>query len=133
MAKNLAEVVQQCGWEVDVVMPVPLSPKRKKERGYNQAGLLAQPLAWDLGMEYQRRGLRRVRDTVSQIDLSRQERRTNVAGAFLADEKHVGGKRILLVDDVMTTGSTVNAAAQALVDAGTDEVFVVTLARAGKF
>jgi competence protein ComFC len=118
------------GWSVDLVSPVPLSPGRMKERGYNQSGLLAQPLAMSLGICYDRRALKRVRETQSQVGLTAAERQINVNSAFWADAGKVQGKRVLVIDDVMTTGATLNACAQALKSAGAEKVYGLTLARA---
>ncbi|MGH2371189.1 MAG: ComF family protein, partial [Chloroflexota bacterium] len=93
-----------------LVLPVPLHSERERERGYNQASLLARPLADLLGLPYEPRLLRRVRPTASQVGLSRRQRRQNVRGAFGA-EAGVAGRDILLVDDVTTTGSTLGSAA----------------------
>lgn len=131
MAKNLIDVVIGNQWEVDCVASIPLGKKRLKERGYNQAGLLARPLAWELGVDYKPKSFRRIRETQSQVNLNRGERIENVTGAFWADTKIIRGKQVLMVDDVMTTGATVNAASKAAVEAGAAKVYVVTLARAG--
>ncbi|MGH2351579.1 MAG: ComF family protein, partial [Chloroflexota bacterium] len=96
--------------------------------GYNQASLLARPLADLLGLPYEPRLLRRVRPTASQVGLSRRQRRQNVRGAFGA-EAGVAGRDILLVDDVTTTGSTLGSAAEACRAAGAARVYAVTLGR----
>ncbi len=128
-AKWLARLVDQAGWVVDLVMPVPLSEQRFRQRGYNQSSLIARPLAFQLGIAYNPYGLRRILDTPSQVGLSAEARRRNVAKAFLAEGTIVKGKSVLLVDDVMTTGSTLNACADALVFAGAVEVYAVTIGR----
>ncbi|RME90669.1 MAG: ComF family protein [Anaerolineae bacterium] len=117
-------------WPVDLVIPVPLSERRYKERGYNQAELIARSLALARGWECRPETLVRARDTLSQVGLSAKERRENVRGAFRADEAHVRGRSVLLVDDVATTGATLSACAQALLDGGATEVYALTLARA---
>ena len=116
--------------DVDLIVPVALGPKRLKERGYNQANLLASPCAIRLGVECNQRALRRIRETRSQVGLSIVQRQNNVSGAFIADSKEVGGKRVLLIDDVLTTGATLNACAEALKQAGAVQIFSLTLARA---
>jgi ComF family protein len=113
--------------EHDVMIPVPLHPRRLREREFNQAALIAlalEPRHLDL------HSLVRVRDTRSQASLAPADRRANVRGAFRADPRRISGRRILLVDDVMTTGSTADACAEALFDAGAATVGVLTVARA---
>ncbi|NOY97766.1 MAG: ComF family protein [Chloroflexi bacterium] len=117
-------------WPVDAVIPVPLGKKRFRERGYNQVGLIAHPLALALGWNYAPRALTRVRETASQVGLSAGERRENVRGAFAADVRRVRDRRVLVMDDVATTGATLAACAQALLDGGAREVFALTVARA---
>lgn len=128
-SKELIELVQTENWIVDMVIPVPLSPFRVKSRGYNQSALLAYPLAMRLSFKYRPFGMRRTRNTRSQVELSAEERRMNVRGAFQAVPEIVGGKRILLVDDVTTTGSTIEECARALKAAGASSVYCLTLAR----
>jgi competence protein ComFC len=129
LSKHLIELYNDVGWEIDLVIPVPLSRARFKKRGYNQAGLLALPLAYALGKPYQSTALERVRDTASQVQLDAHERRKNVENAFRAQSKWVNGKSILVIDDVTTTGSTIGACARALSEAGASAVFGMTLAR----
>ena len=113
-----------------LVVPVPLSPERLAERGYNQAMLLARAYAELRGLRWTQHGARRVRHTASQVGLSAHQRRLNVAGAFEADRRVVAGKPMILVDDVCTTGATLGACAAALLAAGATEVWGLTLARA---
>lgn len=113
----------------DLVVPVPLHWRRRLWRGFNQSELLARPLARRLGIEV-RNVLRRTRHTATQASLIPSERRINVSGAFaLKDPAAVRGKRILLVDDVLTTGATVGAASRVLRAGGARHVAVLTLAR----
>lgn len=126
----LGRFVPQFHWPVEVVIPVPLSPKRLAQRGYNQAAWLALFVAAENAWRYLPQALIRRRETRSQVGLSLEERRVNVQGAFLADPRQVQGRCILLVDDVATTGATLAACSQALQDAGAQAVYAVTLARA---
>jgi competence protein ComFC len=130
LAPYLAEFVKKLEWPVDLVVPVPLGRQRIKERGYNQVGLLAFPLSCLQNWNYSSRLLRRVRETRSQVGLSAMERRANMAGAFTADPALASGKVILLVDDVATTGATLAACSEALLEAGAKMVYALTLARA---
>jgi ComF family protein len=119
-------------WPVEVVMPVPLGLARLAQRGYNQASLLARPVALSLQLPYQTQAIKRHRETKSQVEMSSfASRRENVAGAFTADHFKVNGKKILVIDDVTTSGATMNACAKALSEAGASEVYGFTLARAG--
>ena len=113
--------------EVDIALAVPLHRRRLRKRGYNQSALLMRHVP---GLPKVFGALRRVRATKAQADLPRQRRLENLRGAFVADEGRVSGRRVLLFDDVMTTGATVIAASQALRTAGALSVDVLTLARA---
>lgn len=115
---------------VSVVTPVPLHPSRLRARGYNQSALLARHLARALGRPFAPHVVRRVRDTPSQTTASAQARSANVAGAFVVHHPAaVRGRRVLLVDDVWTSGATARAVAAALRAAGARSVDVVTFAR----
>jgi len=111
------------------IVAVPLARGRRLRRGYDQAALLAGALAREAGAPRLRAVLRRVRDTPAQVGRSRADRARNVAGAFVA-ARAVAGLDLVLVDDVVTTGATADAAAAALKRAGARSVTVVTLARA---
>ena len=113
-----------------VVVAVPLGRRRRLTRGYDQASRLAEHLARASGVPRLVGALRRVRETPPQVGRSRAARAANVAGAFAADPLRVAGKELVLVDDVVTTGSTAEAAARALLAAGARRVTVVALARA---
>ena len=112
------------------VVPVPLHRTRRLERGYNQSAMLARGAADALGRPCAREWLARARPTRSQTRLSREARWQNVAGAFEASPSLVRGRTVLLVDDVLTTGATATAAAQALHHAGAASVHLATLALA---
>ena len=114
---------------VDLVLPVPLHPSRLRHRGYNQAALLVSELARTRELQVSYSALKRHRDTWIQASLSRDLRLENLRGAFAAAGPRVRGARVLLVDDVMTTGATAAACTEALLHAGAEEVKVLTLAR----
>lgn len=143
LRRLFAEVVAEDA--IDVVVPVPLHPRRLRARGFSQAHELLRVLAANplppkraLPLPPPRplplwNALLRSRETAEQAGLSRTERLRNVAGAFavtLPGAPRVVGKRVLLLDDVVTTGATASAAARALLDAGTAAVTVLALARA---
>ncbi|HUL59149.1 MAG TPA: double zinc ribbon domain-containing protein [Anaeromyxobacteraceae bacterium] len=111
------------------VVAVPLAPGRRRTRGYDQAALLADHLARAAGAPRLRAVLRRVRETAPQVGRSRAGRAVNVRGAFAASRR-AAGRDLVLLDDVVTTGATADAAAEALRRAGARSVVVVALARA---
>lgn len=116
---------------VDLVIPVPLHVRRLRQRGFNQAGLLAGEVSRRLGWEASLDNLVRKSWTVPQTRLHRAERLTNVKDAFaLRVPERVDGRRVLLIDDVFTTGSTLNECAAVLKDAGASAVHALTVARA---
>jgi ComF family protein len=115
--------------EVDLVVPVPLHPRRLVERGFDQAALLGAPIARRLGIAHAPRALLRLRATAPQASLDRDARSANVANAFRCSApRHVAGRRVLLVDDVRTTGATLSACAEALRAAGAADVRSLVLA-----
>jgi ComF family protein len=133
LAEPLGEAVAR-RWAVasaggEVLVPVPASPNRVRERGYDQAVLLARAAARRLRLPMIE-ALARSRDTTAQFDLDRSARCSNVAGAFIVRRPEpVVGHWIVLVDDVVTTGSTLAAAATALLEAGATAVSAVAVAR----
>lgn len=119
--------------DIDVVVPVPMHIFKRVEREYNQTEFLAKGIAKELGVEYDHRALRRIRHTPSQTEVSAESRSTNVRGAFrLKHPELLEGKHILLVDDVMTTGSTVIACGKEILDNTLDtRLSIATFAYAG--
>jgi ComF family protein len=113
----------------DWLIPVPLHPSRERDRGYNQSELLSRQLARRANVPISSKGLRRTRATAVQMTLNAAQRRENVAGAFECVEPHVRGARVVIIDDVGTTGATLDACAQAVLKAGAASVMGLTLAR----
>lgn len=117
----------------EILIPVPLHSSRLRSRGFNQAVLLGELFSSGMALPMLVDGLSRTRPTRPQIDLSAEERRNNVKGAFAVNRPAaVTGKRILLLDDVVTTGSTVNECARVLKKAGAAAITVITIARTAR-
>jgi ComF family protein len=130
MAQLMARYVEEEDIEADLVVAVPLYGRRKRLRGYNQSALLARELSRLCGLSLVERGLARRRNTPPQArSVDAEARKRNVADAFSADRRWVEGKRVLLIDDVMTTGATLDACAGALREAGAASVWALTFAR----
>lgn len=113
----------------EAIVPVPLHPARRREREFNQAEVLGRLAGERLGLPVAE-GLRRMRYTLTQTNFHREERFGNLEGAFQVQPGHgFEGRRLVLVDDVLTTGSTADACARTLLDAGAAAVIVITVAR----
>ena len=118
------------GWRPDVVVPVPLHRERQRERGYNQVEMIARPLAKRLGLPMRAHLIARIKPRPARLVLSRSEHWESVRGAYSTPEGlRVDKARILLIDDVMTTGATLDACSRALRKAGAAEVVALTVAR----
>jgi ComF family protein len=128
-ARPLFDLLRENHWKIDLVTAVPLDNTRRKERGFNQSLYLARPLALEAKLPIMPSAIERIKITKSQVGLSLEERRVNVADAFFADRRLVGGKSILIIDDVVTTGSTINSCAEAFMKSGSTKVYGLTLAR----
>ncbi len=137
LVRPLAQMLTASGKEltrlhnVDLIVPVPLHPRRLRQRGFNQSALLARRLGSTLGISVDYSNLKRFRWTEPQTGLSHRQRAANVKGAFkLTRPEKMRGKVILLLDDVLTTGETVNQCTRVLQkDGRTSEVVILTVAR----
>lgn len=116
--------------EIDTIIPLPLGKMREHQRGYNQTAVFAKPVAEILRIEYLPDLVERTRETISQVGLTVVERKENILDAFHADRSKVSGKRFLIMDDITTTGSTINECSKALKLAGAANVSCFTLAKA---
>ncbi len=123
---EVARLAIQVGWAPDLLVPVPLHHSRLRSRGYNQSAKIAQVVARALGVPWGN-VLSRTRATVSQVGLDAERRRENVAGAF-ACFHDLSDLSVILIDDVVTTGATLDACAVACRQAGAREVRAITLA-----
>lgn len=116
--------------EIDIVVPVPLHWKKKQERGFNQSELMAKKICKKYSLPISINNLHRVKNTLSQTQLSRLQRQKNVKGAFQVKIPEMFfQKNVLMVDDVLTTGMTASECAKSLKNAGTKKVFFIALAR----
>ena len=130
LARPMLTSLQKLNWSLDIITSVPLGLARFEERGYNQATLLARPIALSLNLPFSSRILTRTRETRTQVGLTVTERQENMVDAFRANSKLSTGKNILVVDDVATSGATLNACAKALLNGGATKIYGFSLARA---
>jgi len=133
IAKQMIEKIrlEQTDNKIDLLIPVPLHRKRKRRRGYNQSTLICNALSRISHIPTDEQSLKRIRNTASQTKLDIYQRIKNVSGAFQVIKKEkIASKTIILVDDVITTGSTINACAEQLMLNGAKEVFALSAARA---
>lgn len=130
ITQPLIEKIKKRGWKFDMILPVPLGTQKLMIRGYNQSEMIAHSIHLYFNIQMTSDALIRVKETREQAGLPLEERRHNLAGAFGIGDTAVKGKNILLIDDVMTTGATLDACTYALKMAGAGDVYAATLARA---
>lgn len=129
IGRLMARKLKQKKWDIDIIVPVPLHSERLEERGYNQSLLLAGEIGRECGIDVKDNILLRTRCTESQVNLSRSERRLNVRNAFsVSDTNLAGGKSFLIVDDIITTGATINECSRVLKDSGALKIYYLTAA-----
>ena len=136
MARPLGELMARCyatsglPGKVDVAVPIPIHRSRLVERGFNQSAEIARVLCKRISLPLQTGALVKTRKTRDQVNLPEDQRFTNLEGAFAVPDPHpIAGKRVLIIDDVLTTGATANEAAKTLRSAGASAVYAYTLAR----
>lgn len=129
LGARLAALITTLGWQPTACLPVPIHPERQRKRRYNQSELLAQEVSALLTIPCLTQALQRERDTQPQVGLSSTERMRNVADAFRCTTRF-HGETLLLIDDVCTTGATLAACAEALVQAGSGQLYAVTVTAA---
>lgn len=132
LGEMMNRYLNKLNWQIDLIVPLPLNERRQSQRGYNQSVLLALPIALNSGIKFAPFALERIKDTRSQVGLNATERLMNVSEAFVANRKIVNNKNLLIIDDVVTTGATMNAAAIAVKKGGAEKVYCLSFARAGK-
>jgi competence protein ComFC len=126
---KLTTMVAQNDWNFDIIVPVPTSKMHERERGYNQAKMIALPLSWKLHIPLADNVVTRIKATESQIHLSNEERFKNLEGAFSANSAKLKTKKVLLVDDIVTTGATMISCSKTLLEAGCSSIYCVTVAQ----
>lgn len=115
---------------IDIIIPVPLHKAKLKSRGYNQSDILATFISKKMNIPISRNNLKRIKATITQASLRRKERIKNIHNAFCVQQpEKFSGKRILLIDDVFTTGATSNECSRILKQAGSSDIFILTLSR----
>lgn len=133
LGKNLGEQfrTQFQDWNINLIVPIPLHHLKKAERGFNQSYYIAKGIASKIFLSVYSKGVKRIRFTQSQTTMTLKERELNVEGAFKVLKKEkVKGKNILLVDDVMTTGATINECGKVLLEAGANKIYATSAALA---
>lgn len=124
MAKRFEKLIRL--WEIDVIVPVPLHRKKRKKRGYNQAEIVAEEIGLRVGIPVDKELVKRKVNTTPQKEFTRKERRKNLKNAFAVTKK-VRGKRVLIIDDIYTTGSTVHSIGVQLQKAGAEKTYFLTI------
>ena len=114
-------------WEIDTIIPIPLHWMRRVDRGYNQAEILAKQLGKYAGVVVQTKGIKRIRYTERQKYLGHKERKKNLTGAFVITKKWKRARNVLLIDDIYTTGNTINEVAKILKQNGVEKVCFLTI------
>ena len=125
LAKYFATVIKE--WGIEMIIPVPLHKSKMKKRGYNQAAVLARKMATELSIPYCEDLILRIRKTKPMKELDAGERQINLKNAFIVGYNDVKLNKVLVVDDIYTTGSTIDAVAEALMNEGVAEVYFVSL------
>jgi len=131
LGKVLAsEIIRnQLNWKFDLIIPIPLHQLKKAERGYNQAYYIAKGVGKILKVKVSDRVVKRIKYTESQTKMNLNEREENISGAFKLKNKNlVGGKSILLLDDVITTGATISECGKILLEAGANKIYAASIA-----
>lgn len=113
----------------DIIIPVPMDKNKKRNRGYNQTELITKIISENLGIIEDKKSLIKLRKTQTQSTLSKEERKNNIKNAYLVNNKNIKHKRIILLDDIYTTGATINEISQKLKQAGVKEILVLVIAK----
>jgi ComF family protein len=128
LGEILSEGIKTRNWQVDLIVPVPIHHLKKVERGYNQSDYIVKGLSKSLNIPYSTKLIKRIRHTESQTKLNMKQRSENVANAFkVTNTKKITEKNILVVDDVCTTGATIQECGKALVNGGAKTVYACSV------
>jgi len=130
LADPLTLIIGKSSWDIDLIVPIPLSRARIRQRGYNQAALIALNVALKMGIPYSDHAVKRVKHTETQISLDVNKRFMNLMDAFYANPATLINKKVLVIDDVVTTGATMQNCSIAILKAGADKVYCLSVARA---
>jgi ComF family protein len=131
LGKTMGEILSSVikNWRPDIIIPVPLHHLKKTERGFNQAYYIAKGLSKETGIPVNQRIIKRIRYTKSQTTLNLKEREENIDGAFaITRRSNMKGKKILLIDDVITTGATISECGKILLEAGAGKIYAASAA-----
>ena len=126
---KLIPIIQKENWLFDLIIPVPLNKSHLKDRGFNQSALISRPIAHFIQKPLDTKSLKRIKETQPQFNLSSEDRYKNVKDAFWGNPATLKDKTILLVDDIITTGATMENCTKALLDAGAKKVYCISVAR----
>ncbi len=128
LGEILGEGVKTRNWQIDLIVPVPIHHLKKAERSYNQSDYIVKGLSKSLRIPYSTKSIKRTRHTESQTKLKMKARAQNVADAFdVRNPKKISGKNILIVDDIITTGATIQECGRALVKGGAKTVYACSI------
>lgn len=127
VTKDTIEIMKS--WNPSLLLPIPLHQLKKAERGYNQSDFICKGISNVLGIPYKTNILKRTRFTLSQTTMTLEERKQNIQEAFMLKKKNaIEGKRIIIVDDVITTGATITECAKLLLENGADKIYAFSIA-----
>jgi ComF family protein len=129
LSRPLIEIIRKSNWNIDLIVPIPLSRSHLRQRGYNQTAFISRNIARQLNIPHSSIALKRIRDTQDQISLDVNKRFTNLMDAFYAIPAKLNKRNILVIDDVITTGATMQNCAIALKQAGAEKVYCLSVAR----
>ncbi len=129
LARPLVDIIRNSNWQIDLVVPVPISWSRLRQRGYNQSACISRAVARELNLPHTTRAIQRVKQTETQIALDVNERFMNLMDAFNGITAKLNERSVLIIDDVITTGATMQNCAVAVKNAGAKKIYCLSVAR----